>query len=161
MSEWGHILSQLGMLPKGHQFDLANATLGKRRCCSDAAALVPGRQSLPITAQFCAAIHRSFQHGRQSCSSSCGRQHPMNAAQIVSRNAYSMLLLFESLTKCPGVTSSTWKASKYSAAFNVPRFPGQPSIGVGISVECHHVPFRPYQRVSRVSACRRSCVVHV
>ncbi|CAM9878032.1 unnamed protein product [Ectocarpus sp. 4 AP-2014] len=28
MSEWGHILSQLGVLPKGHQFDLANATLG-------------------------------------------------------------------------------------------------------------------------------------
>eukprot|EP00903_Cladosiphon_okamuranus_P021967 g20197.t2 len=28
MSEWGHIVSHLGILPKGHAFDLANASLG-------------------------------------------------------------------------------------------------------------------------------------
>lgn len=27
-SEWGHIVSQLGILPKDHPFDLANATFG-------------------------------------------------------------------------------------------------------------------------------------
>lgn len=31
MSEWGHIVSHLGLVPKGHALDLANATLGERR----------------------------------------------------------------------------------------------------------------------------------
>lgn len=29
-SEWGHIVSHLGVVPKGHPLDLANATLGEK-----------------------------------------------------------------------------------------------------------------------------------
>lgn len=29
MSEWGHIMSHLGLVPKGHPLDLANASLGE------------------------------------------------------------------------------------------------------------------------------------
>lgn len=148
MSEWGHILSQLGVLPKGHQFDLANATLGKRRCCSDAAAVVRDRQSLPISGRFSPAIHRPFQHGRQSYSSSCGEQHPMNAVQERFTDVYSMLLVFESLTKIPGRhVSCTLKVSRCSAAFYVPGLPSQPSIGIGVSMKGPHVLFRPCQQV--------------
>lgn len=30
MSDWGHIVSQLGLVPKGHPLDLANASLGEK-----------------------------------------------------------------------------------------------------------------------------------